>query len=341
MATKDFAEKIYSLRTARGLSQKELGDLLGVSNKAVSKWETGDSMPKTATLVKIADTFGIDISELMGAETRDPLPDNTAQLDSLKAENALLRSQITASDKRKKRRTVAAVIIGIVAIACAGVFAFLTGSTADNKGVKDLGKDGTYIEFAGKTFETPNPLDKLMLDGYNAALYDKKEAQYTDLSGNKTDILIDCDRYLSGQIRVSTGTKSYYYIEKDAHIAINAKTVRGITLHFGKSVAIHDDLPSGIKRDYDAEDVIQREFIEAFCTYYANKKESDDKRAAELYLGNQGFTVEIELDRNDMSPNITVGEFFVGHKDKIYFYDYTNAKTYTVGKEMAKYVKGN
>ena len=337
MATKDFAEKIYSLRTARGLSQKELGDLLGVSNKAVSKWETGDSMPKTATLVKIADTFGIDISELMGAETRDPLPDNTAQLDSLKAENALLRSQITASDKHKKRRTVAAVIIGIVAIACAGIFAFLTGTSADNKGIKDLGKDGTYVDFAGKKFEPFGPLDELVYkETLNYHVFsDTKEAKYTDSIGTKSKILINCDSYYDF-IGIEQGSKNYFYIADDAHIRIDKKTINNIYFNYGDSVSKTDN--SG---GFDYVVTAKEGFDDCFADFYKDKKETADKRAAELFMGNKGFSVEIEFDEEHDFRRFKIGEFFLGKDDRVYFYDYSDAKTYDVGKEMAEYVKGN
>ena len=41
----EFAGKLMVLRRQRGLSQEELGDLIGVSRQAVSKWETGQSTP--------------------------------------------------------------------------------------------------------------------------------------------------------------------------------------------------------------------------------------------------------------------------------------------------------
>ncbi len=39
-------EKIYKLRTKRGMSQEALGEALGVSRQSVSKWETDQSIPE-------------------------------------------------------------------------------------------------------------------------------------------------------------------------------------------------------------------------------------------------------------------------------------------------------
>lgn len=65
MANYELSNRIYELRTQKGLSQKELGAILGVSNKAVSKWETGTAIPKTETLIKLAEVFGISTEELI------------------------------------------------------------------------------------------------------------------------------------------------------------------------------------------------------------------------------------------------------------------------------------
>ena len=54
MANYELSNRIYELRTQKGLSQKELGGLLGVSNKAVSKWETGTAIPKTEEIMVIS-----------------------------------------------------------------------------------------------------------------------------------------------------------------------------------------------------------------------------------------------------------------------------------------------
>ncbi len=57
----EFSEKIRFLRKKNKLSQAELGSRVGVSNRAVSKWENGDAMPSTDTLLSIATVFGVTL----------------------------------------------------------------------------------------------------------------------------------------------------------------------------------------------------------------------------------------------------------------------------------------
>ena len=60
-----FGNKLLLLRTKFNLTQTELAEMLGVTNKAVSKWETGKSKPTTNTIRKLAMIFKIDINELL------------------------------------------------------------------------------------------------------------------------------------------------------------------------------------------------------------------------------------------------------------------------------------
>ena len=58
-------ETIYRLRKEKGLSQDELGKLVGVSNKAVSKWETYEANPDITLLPLLAQALGATIDELL------------------------------------------------------------------------------------------------------------------------------------------------------------------------------------------------------------------------------------------------------------------------------------
>lgn len=61
----EFGNFIYKLRCKSGLTQAEMAEKLGVTNKAVSKWETGKSKPTTNALRKIAALFRLSVDELL------------------------------------------------------------------------------------------------------------------------------------------------------------------------------------------------------------------------------------------------------------------------------------
>ena len=59
---------IRALREKRGYTQKELAEKLSVSDKAVSKWETGRGLPDITLLEPLAKTLGVSVTELLSGE---------------------------------------------------------------------------------------------------------------------------------------------------------------------------------------------------------------------------------------------------------------------------------
>lgn len=62
------AKNIAALRQTKGLTQLELAEQLNYSDKAVSKWERGDSIPDITVLKRIADLFGVTLDYLVTEE---------------------------------------------------------------------------------------------------------------------------------------------------------------------------------------------------------------------------------------------------------------------------------
>ncbi len=60
-----FEEKLTQLRKARGITQEQLAEQLGVSRQAVSRWESGDSTPDMLNLVGICRYFGVSSDYLI------------------------------------------------------------------------------------------------------------------------------------------------------------------------------------------------------------------------------------------------------------------------------------
>ena len=63
MTTKDI---IFELRTKEGLSQDELAEKVFVTRQAVSRWETGETVPNTETLKLLSELFSVSINALLG-----------------------------------------------------------------------------------------------------------------------------------------------------------------------------------------------------------------------------------------------------------------------------------
>ncbi len=61
------ASNIINLRTAKGLTQAELGELLNYSDKSVSKWERAEAVPDAYVLKKMSEIFGVSVDYLLNS----------------------------------------------------------------------------------------------------------------------------------------------------------------------------------------------------------------------------------------------------------------------------------
>lgn len=65
------SERIKRLREKKGLTQKQLAEIIRVDQSTVAKWEKGEKTPKTENVIKMAAAFDVDISELMNFKKAD------------------------------------------------------------------------------------------------------------------------------------------------------------------------------------------------------------------------------------------------------------------------------
>ena len=73
---------IRQLRLERGLTQAKLAEKIGVSDKAVSKWERGFGCPDVSLLTALAEALGVNLEELLSGalESNDPIGGNMKKL---------------------------------------------------------------------------------------------------------------------------------------------------------------------------------------------------------------------------------------------------------------------
>lgn len=74
---------IAQCRKDKGLTQKQLAEHLGVTDKAVSKWERGQSCPDIALLAPLAELLGVEIGEILGGEKSAPAEKSVEQVQRM------------------------------------------------------------------------------------------------------------------------------------------------------------------------------------------------------------------------------------------------------------------
>ena len=93
-----FGAFVAAKRREKGYTQKELAQRLYVSDKAVSKWETGMSLPDTALLIPLAEQLGITVTELLRCRRIDrAVPIETSEVE------ALVQTAITLTEEKPPR----------------------------------------------------------------------------------------------------------------------------------------------------------------------------------------------------------------------------------------------
>lgn len=71
MEEKSMGKFIKQLRKEKNLSQKDLGSILGVSSKTISKWECGNGMPDITLLDKLSKSLDINVEELLTCQKQE------------------------------------------------------------------------------------------------------------------------------------------------------------------------------------------------------------------------------------------------------------------------------
>ena len=62
----EFAESLYKLRQNANMTQRQLADILGVSDTNIQNWENSRSETSFEMLIKIADVFDVSVDDVLG-----------------------------------------------------------------------------------------------------------------------------------------------------------------------------------------------------------------------------------------------------------------------------------
>ena len=137
------------LRKEKGMTQGQLGEKLGVTNKTVSRWENGNYMPDVEMLSLLSKEFGVTINELiigerLGAEEFKKVADDNL-VTALNNSTFTLKEKITFFKKKWLREHIATIVLCVVA--WIGIMVLLTLKTRDNDMFLILGALAVYLQY--------------------------------------------------------------------------------------------------------------------------------------------------------------------------------------------------
>ena len=114
-------ELIREARKAKKYTQSELGDLIGVTNKAVSRWENGESFPDIGVLENLAQVLDLKVQDIVTGEVQQ---EDKNEIDMEEALTELLRQ--SKIQLREKKKRILGVTAAVLALSCA-VFVGIAG----------------------------------------------------------------------------------------------------------------------------------------------------------------------------------------------------------------------
>lgn len=101
----EFKDRVFQARKAKGMSQEDLAEAMGVSRQAVSKWETGEAMPDVEKLIALCHVLELDMEYLaLGKE-------------KVTSEEKPPEAVPAAAPKAQKQKLWPCVLIGAVCVA--------------------------------------------------------------------------------------------------------------------------------------------------------------------------------------------------------------------------------
>lgn len=115
----EFGGFVQMLRKEKGYSQKELAEKLMVSDKAVSKWETGHSLPDITLLIPLSEILDVTVTELLECRRIENAVDLTPEDVEALVKTAITFSETDGNIKRtidKKRILIYLGTVGIFAV---------------------------------------------------------------------------------------------------------------------------------------------------------------------------------------------------------------------------------
>lgn len=158
-------EFIKEKRKELSITQKELAQKLGCTDKAISRWETGKGLPDSSFLIPLSNILGVTVNELLSGEK---VPAETLKE---KADDNLV-SAVKENEKVKKDNKLTKVLLAVAVIFCITSISVLMGTIIKSQNI------ATYVG----SFNTKNRVAvmEMLLNTEDVDYYFSQDAVCTD-----------------------------------------------------------------------------------------------------------------------------------------------------------------
>ena len=137
MNPKEIGAFLKQLRNEKGITQEQLAEILGVSGRTVSRWETGNNLPDLSILVQISEYYNVEIKEILNGEFFDvSIPEiingerKSEDMDKELKETLLKVADYTELEKQRAARS-GNISFGIMFLVCAAAIVVQMIMTGD------------------------------------------------------------------------------------------------------------------------------------------------------------------------------------------------------------------
>lgn len=117
----NMADIIAKRRKEKGLTQKQLADKLGVTDKAVSKWERGNGYPDISYLEPLAAALDVNVSELLKGKTENPDQESDGEDDN---DDTIIKKTLDYANsvyETRSKKMPRMVLLSFLALGLAGI----------------------------------------------------------------------------------------------------------------------------------------------------------------------------------------------------------------------------
>ena len=160
---------LRELRKEKNLTQEQLAEVFQVTNRTVSRWETGSNMPDISLLLEIADYYQLEVSEILNGERKPAAEEireeNTpAEVQVNVPENSELQEVAEYADADKEKLAVKTRIYAIAGLLATIISVCLSNfGPADNSGVNIIKKLCTLVVYLALSASIIYTTDRLQV----------------------------------------------------------------------------------------------------------------------------------------------------------------------------------